>query len=445
MLQKFAFALKSKTIEFFAEEEEEFDDNASAIDLSSALEEEVIPDQCVVIVKPDPPPLRQRSRPEEEALIPSLFAAVSSFRAAYLQLQAAHSPFDPDAIRSADISAVSHLRRLSELKQNPNPNPNPEPNLGNLSPLEAQVQENQTLLRTFETVVNRLQTEIDGKDTEAARLRKRLKELEANNSDLAKKLGRYCSVRPEGELDGFLSIGLLDSVLRDCCRSSHRFAKGVVGLMNKYGCRLDTVANSIYPDFEYEKPGHQRYAILSYICLKMFNCFDSDGFCCEGSSLLQRRDSLRLFVEHLKCDSLEMLRRSSSNQGFVKFCEMKYRELVGEGIVSSVLGNLDLEESVSGSLKSSNPPLYSLFIDMASSVWILHKLVRGYDVTAEIFQVGAGEDFSLVYMESVGGRATSVISGSGKVLRQKVGFTVVPGFRVGKTVIQCRVYLEAVK
>ncbi|CAN7056514.1 unnamed protein product [Brassica rapa subsp. trilocularis] len=63
----------------------------------------------------------------------------------------------------------------------------------------------------------------------------------------------------------------------------------------------------------------------------------------------------------------------------------------------------------------------------------------------EIFQVESGVDFSIVFMEDVLRRKEdkrlTVNLTRGKV----VGFTVVPGFKVGCTVIQSQVYLTSLK
>ena len=79
---------------------------------------------------------------------------------------------------------------------------------------------------------------------------------------------------------------------------------------------------------------------------------------------------------------------------------------------------------------------YESFVRMASSTWMLHKLAYSFDPIVEIFQVERGVDFSMVYMEDV----TQKTSPSGKS-RRKVAFTVVPGFKVGRTVVQSQVYL----
>ncbi|GMP85133.1 hypothetical protein CsSME_00038412 [Camellia sinensis var. sinensis] len=101
MFQKFALAFKTKTFEFFAEEDAE----------------EFITDQKVVVIKPDQTHKSSASKPSSpirtidtqfaETLISSLFATISSFEAYYLQLQTAHSPFDEDPIKAADKARLS--------------------------------------------------------------------------------------------------------------------------------------------------------------------------------------------------------------------------------------------------------------------------------------------------------------------------------------------------
>ncbi|KAI0520594.1 hypothetical protein KFK09_008070 [Dendrobium nobile] len=444
MLQKFALAFKTKTIEFFADEEEEDDD--AAVDFE-AVPEEVITGQRVVVLKPDPP-----AQPNPDALVSSLFTGVSSFRAAYLQLQTAHSPFDLEAIRAADCAAVSHLHRLYELKRVFLTNPqsqNANPTLPLSAHLDAQVQENQSLLRTFETVVNRMQADIDRKDVESAELKQRLLESEAENDRLERRLERACCP-PEEKVESLLTVGVFNSVLKDSCRVAHRFVRALVDLLKNSGWNLELVANSIYPDVCYAKSGHCRYAILSYICLAMFDSFGLDGYGCEGNGIcsnsedyeFRRRNSLRKFIEHSTLDPLELI-NGDPNSDFARFCDIKYKNIISSGLESSLLGNSDHSTSIIGNLRLSNP-LYELFVNMASSTWMLHKLAWAYDPAVEIFQIGRGADFSMVYMESVCPKSfdkNSVCMNS----RPKVGFTVVPGFRVGRTVIQCWVYLDRMK
>lgn len=184
----------------------------------------------------------------------------------------------------------------------------------------------------------------------------------------------------------------------------------------------------------------------------MFRGFDSEGFTGEGSGGIgsdgidgntRRMNSLTQFIEHSTVDPLEPI-TGSLGCDFSEFCERKYQELIHPGMESTLCRNGDHGESMWGALWPSSP-LYEPFVNMASSVWTLHKLAWAYDPVVEIFQVERGTEFSMVYMENIVRRAVTMGSDHGKKSRPKVWFTVVPGFRVGKTVIQSRVYLNGLK
>lgn len=68
-------------------------------------------------VHPQPMKEAKNQTPEAiESLISKIFMNISSLKAAYIQLQAAHTPYDPDKIQGADKLVVSELKNLSELK-----------------------------------------------------------------------------------------------------------------------------------------------------------------------------------------------------------------------------------------------------------------------------------------------------------------------------------------
>lgn len=51
-----------------------------------------------------------------DSLIAKVFSNISSLKAAYIQLQDAHTPYDPDRIQAADKLVIEELTKLSELK-----------------------------------------------------------------------------------------------------------------------------------------------------------------------------------------------------------------------------------------------------------------------------------------------------------------------------------------
>ncbi|KAE8795375.1 hypothetical protein D1007_29750 [Hordeum vulgare] len=449
MLQKFALAFKTKTIEFFAEEDED--------EYAAAGEGGILAGQRVLVLKPDP---QNPSSPfggdggngsasGEEAAVAAALATTSSFQAAYLHLQAAHTPFLPEAAAAADALAVSHLRRLSELKRLASGAAED----GSLTAhLEDQVRENQALLRSFDAVVNRIQAALDAKDAAAASLRWELAALADGNARLAGRLDRALAPQPGAgggdALGAMLSASVFDSVLRDALRVAHRFTRALAELLRCAGWDLADAAAAAYPGIAYSKHGHCRYALLSRVCLSMFDGFDSyqfggtsDAAALEGMELAVRRnESLQQFIEHSDADPME-LTSSSPDCEFSQFCDRKYKQLIHPGIEASLFGNSDCRALP---VMAAAGPLYELFITMASSIWTLHRLAWAYDPAVGIFQVSRGTEYSSVYMESiVRPKAFSASKEVGRTVRPKVGFTVVPGFRLGGTVIQCRVYLES--
>ncbi|XP_050387114.1 protein GRAVITROPIC IN THE LIGHT 1 [Argentina anserina] len=475
MFSKFALAFKAKTFEFFAEEEED-PDSLSLLDSA----EEVITDQKVVVIKPDgattpnPPELpitptkpnlddthlqkpdlstvtsspsktqiRPINFPTTQTLISSVFATVSSFEASYLQLQTAHVPFVEESVTSADRALVSHLQRLSELKQFFR-GLEFGSGFGVGSCLEAQVQENQSKLRTLGTMSNRLQTEIDHKDNEVVALRKKLGEIQKSNFRLSQRLS---STLNASSCEVLLSVRVFDSVLHEACRLTHRFTKILISLMGKAGWDLDLAANLVHPDVAYTKNAHNRYAFLSYVCLGMFKGFDTKGFglvedevLCNGheSELDKSNVPLKQLLEHVSSNPMELLSGNQSCE-FSRFCENKYQEIIHPTMESSMFSNFDRNAVVLSKWRSLSV-FYESFVDMASSIWTLHKLAYCFDPVVEIFQVERDAEFSVVYMEDV----TRRLSLPSKT-RAKVGFTVVPGFKIGRTMIQSQVYLSGLK
>ncbi|WCJ22899.1 hypothetical protein M5689_004961 [Euphorbia peplus] len=464
MFSKFAIAFKTKTFEFFADDEDTPLDDLDGFSLLDSSED-FIPDQKVIILKPDKPisqnsiltpempvvsspevlpevfPVKPLNTQMGKTLISSVFATVSSFEASYLQLQTSHVPFNVESLKSADEALVSHLNRLSDFKQfylNLRLRNDVGDDLNVGSCLEAQVEENQSKLRVLGTVSDRLQEEIDRKDNEVSGLRKRLNEIQRSNFKLSKRLSGNL------KCDVSLSIRVFNSVLNDACRGANKFSKILIDLMRKAGWNLDLAASSVHSGIEYVKPGHNRYAFLSYVCLIMFRGFDSKQFGLDeaesepetlSNDSVKVNSPLKQLLEHVSSSPVELISRNPQCQ-FSKFCENKYQQLIHPTMESSIFANLDRNEAVLSSWRSLSV-FYESFLNMASSVWMLHKLAFSFDPVVEIFQVEKGADFSMIYMEDIT-RKCSLLPVK---TRTQIGFTVVPGFKIGRTVIQARVYL----
>lgn len=379
-----------------------------------------------------------------ETLISSVFGTVSSFEASYVQLQTAQVPFVEESVKAADKALVSHLQRLSDIKQfyrELRRNSDLVDDLQNVSSLEARVQENQSKLRILGTISNRLQSEIDRKHNEVHGLRYQLGGIQRRNLKLSKRL----SDRLSSSCEVSLCITVFDSVLRDACRATHRFTKILIGLMRKAGWNLNLAANSLYGDVEYEKKDHDCYAFLSYVSLVMFRGFDLESFYFgddhgvgSNGHVLSGTSSMKKLLEHVSSNPMEVISMDPESE-FARFCEKKYQELIRPSMESSVFSNLDGNEAVLSSWKSLSV-FYKSFVEMASSIWTLHKLAFSFDPAVEVFQVERGVEYSLVYMEDVTKRCPAPCK-----VKPRVGFTVLPGFKIGKTIVQCKVYLSGLK
>ncbi|XVF18547.1 hypothetical protein REPUB_Repub11eG0031900 [Reevesia pubescens] len=122
---------------------------------------------------------------------------------------------------------------------------------------------------------------------------------------------------------------------------------------------------------------------------------------------------------------------------FAKFCRTKYLQVVHPKMESSFFGNLSIRDMVS-SYQFPDATFFIFFAEVAKRVWLLHCLAFAFEPEASIFQISRGCRFSEVYMESVAEEAflSSDITPESE---PRVAFTVVPGFRIGKTVIQCQI------
>ncbi|KAL5583363.1 hypothetical protein UlMin_015805 [Ulmus minor] len=241
MFQNFALAFKAKTFEFFADEEAEDADGLSLLDSVK----EVITDHKVL--------------------------RLSEFKRFYVDF-CRNTEFDFDL-------PIGYC-------------------------LEAQVEENQSKLRTLGT-----------KDNEVVALRKKLDEIHKSNLKLSKRLS--------GNLGSSCDVLLFV-----------KFTKIVIEWMRKARWDLDLAVNLVHPNIDYAKKAHYRYALLSYVSLGIFQDFNSkhfgeseNGALSNGHVSDKKSTSLKQLLEHVSSNPLELLSREPSCE-FSKFCESKYQEII---------------------------------------------------------------------------------------------------------------------
>ena len=377
-----------------------------------------------------------------EALIAKLFASTSTVKAAYAQLQYAQSPYDPDGIQAADQLIVSELKHLSEIKQcylKKQFDPSPEKAV-----LAAESKELQSVIRTYEIMGKKLESQVRLKESEIIFLREKLEEANKHNKSIEKRLNQsgQLSVLDNLHISG-LSPTHFITVLRHTVRSIRSFVRMLVDEMRSANWDIDAAVDAIEQGVVYWVEDHKCYAIESYVCKEMFDSFHFPNFSLPNESLPDRNKRQQLFFgrfNELKSMKAKEFLAEKPRSSFAKFCRIKYLKLIHPKMESSFFGNLS-QRNLLNAGGFPDTAFFTSFAEMAKRVWLLHCLAFSFDPQASIFQVVKGCRFSDVYMESVN---DDMLLYSDQTVESdpQVAFTVVPGFRIGKTVIQCQVYLS---
>ncbi|KAJ4892361.1 hypothetical protein Rs2_32109 [Raphanus sativus] len=404
--------------------------------------------------KVHPQPMEQQQQinqnPEAmEALISNLFGNISSLKSAYIQLQSAHTPYDPDKIQEADKAVISELKNLSELKHHYREhNPKPVCVSPQDSRLAAEIQEQQSLLKTYEVMVKKFQSEIQNKDSEITQMMDKIEEANQKRVKLEKNLklrGMSNESSSSVEFPPDLTVELFISTYEAASKAVHDFSKPLINMMKAAGWDLDSAANSIEPEVDYAKRPHKKYAFESYICQRMFGGFQRKDFSLDSAESAMAYDDddtetfFRQFLSLKDMDPLDAL-CANPDSNFGKFCRSKYLILIHPKMEASFFGNLDQRDYVAGG-GHPRTGFYQAFLKLAKSVWVLHRLAYSFDPAAKIFQVKKGSEYSDSYMESV--LKNIVVDDKGESPR--VGLMVMPGFWIGGSVVQSRVYVSGVK
>ncbi|KAI3411524.1 uncharacterized protein J3R85_017896 [Psidium guajava] len=388
---------------------------------------------------------RAKQRAVLEALAAKLFAAGTAIKAAYAELQLAQSPYNSEAIQRADQAIVDELKQISELKRKflkKELDLSPQVTL-----MLAEIQEQQSLMRTYEVTVKKLEAEAERKESEISAWRRKLDELVSENRSSEKKLNAS-GVLPL--FDSFklssLSPTHFAQVLHYALRSVKHFAKSMAREMETANWNLDEAIRFIEPRARFAKPSHRHFAIESFVAKSIFEGFNFPNFAlANDSSSIEERCPPQIFFDQFKklksVSPTSFIERNPSSS-FARFAKAKYLQLVHAKMECSFFGNLNHRKAMSSGGWPDSPFL-AAFAEMAKRVWVLHRLAFAFGEEVAVFQVTRGCRFSEVFMECVAEDALLQPPPSTDPDPDlKVGFTVVPGFKIGKTVIQCQVYLS---
>ncbi|XP_074366421.1 protein GRAVITROPIC IN THE LIGHT 1 isoform X2 [Apium graveolens] len=389
---------------------------------------------------------------DAEVLIAEVFEAFSALKKAYVSLQEAHCPWDPDRMRVCDAAVVAELRRIGVLRERFRRKSGGGERGRGRRLVGASLRE---VVAPYEAAVEELKREVKVKQVEVDNLKDKLKNAVVVSG--GKKAGRThhqskrrvgCSTQtpvslsPAPEIfEATMSMvreasKSFTALLLSLMKSAHwDIAAAVRSIEAAAGATTNATMDSIVG------PNHAKYAMESYVNRKFFQGFDHETFYMDGSlsSLLHpdqfRRDCFTQYRDMKAMDPIELLGILPTCD-FGKFCCKKYLSIIHPKMEESLFGDLEQRCQV---LAGNHPRsrFYGDFLGLAKAIWLLHLLAFSLEPPPSYFEGSKGADFHSQYMESVvrfpGGR---VVGG------QIVGFPVSPGFKLASgSVIKARVYL----
>lgn len=384
-----------------------------------------------------------------ETLITEMFESVSCLKTAYVRLQEAHSPYEPERLYQADKAVVTELRKLSELKQSYRRSHE----ISHSSFCrKIQDMDDKRLQEVYEGVVKDLRSELKEKNAEIESLKQNLRESTTKKKD---KSDRTRLKRHAGSTRDYHIVvsgravfespnpQLFQSSMEDVNAAAKNFTAHLISLMKNAKWDISAAVSSIEPGVKYPKQSHMKYALESYVCQKIFTGFENETFYMSGSlsSLLEpdkhRRDCFTQFRDMHLMEPMELL-NILPDCPFGKFCNKKFLRIIHPKMEEAFFGNFDHRTNVVNGRHPSSY-FYEMFCRLAKAVWLLHKLAFSFNPVPSHFHVKRETVFQPTYMESiVPVEELQDIDGG-----HLVAFAVTPGFKIGDFVTKSRVYLQA--
>lgn len=393
---------------------------------------------------------------ELETIMNEVFDAVSAVKRAYVSLQEAHCPWDPERMRVADVAVVGELRKIGVLrerfKRRSFGGGFRRADVSGGAPVRE-------VVAPYEAAVAELKRELKAREVEVDNLKEKLKTVTGLNNNGGKK-GRSLSKRKVNCSSQVAaapspSPDLFEVTMCQVKESSKSFTLQLLSLMRAAHWDIAAAVRSIEaatangPDSinssstSVVSTHHAKYALESYISRKIFQGFDHETFYMDGSlsSLINpdqyRRDCFTQYCDMKAMDPVELLGILPTCH-FGKFCSKKYLAIVHPKMEESLFGDLEQQRQV---LAGNHPrsQFYGEFLGLAKAVWLLHLLAFSLDPAPCQFEASRGAEFHPLYMESV-----VKFSGGRPPVGQIVGFSVSPGFKLGNgSIIKARVYLAS--
>lgn len=126
---------------------------------------------------------------EMEDLMEEVFEAVSSVKRAYVRLQEAHCPWDPEKMRVADVAVVAELKRLGTLRERFRRKGRGGGGTKRLDPYRGSV----AVVGPYEAALEEVKREVKAKEAEVEGLKEKLRDVMKGGLHQLHRRGRSIS------------------------------------------------------------------------------------------------------------------------------------------------------------------------------------------------------------------------------------------------------------
>ncbi|KAG0569473.1 hypothetical protein KC19_6G093200 [Ceratodon purpureus] len=235
----------------------------------------------------------------------------------------------------------------------------------------------------------------------------------------------------------------------------NHFAKALISDMSKYPDELKHLKRRIRHEVqgEVDRANHWKFLVQAFVCQRLFESFVSNN----GFFGIEQFDGLKYssiicFQDFTKYKDKSatisgLLTNNSPEKSFLGlFCFKKFKSISGDLATTLPLARYEEEWSMIDEGRHPRTEFYLSFLKVAVSVWLLHQLVYSFEqgwsmLGWETFPKGCR--FEKKNMESVvPGGYEEEDDETGTDVNTVVGFLVIPGFQVSKSVVKCEVYLR---
>ena len=195
------------------------------------------------------------------------------------------------------------------------------------------------------------------------------------------------------------------------------------------------------------RPADFKFLVQAFICRRMFLNFESECFSIEScmAAIWDEEELAKICFQEFQSfrrntEAVTKVIDNRANSPFLReFCFKKFLSIVGETTEVAFFGDLQHSEDIFSG-RHPRTRFYESFCKLAVSVWLLHRLAFSFVPPARMIPVPRGAKFDPSFMDSaVPGMFDD--DDEGHSFQATVGLMVLPGFRVGKSIIKAQIYL----